>query len=92
MVITAIAAALVVVGVITALALVVLRRRRGAGSREIDYRFFFTIGIAFLASGAIFLLVCLQSDIPFALALPHLAMGLVYVTIGLSNRDKWKTR
>ena len=92
MLITGIAAALVVVGVITALALVVVRRRKGAGSRETDYRTFFTIGIAFLASGAIFFLVCLQSDIPFVLALPHLAMGLVYVTIGLANRDRWKTR
>lgn len=78
----AMAAILVVVGILVAF--VAWRRRKEGRLAEPDYRAYFVMGI-------VFMFVFLLSDIPFVIGMPLIAMGLVYLTIGLANRDKWKT-
>jgi uncharacterized membrane protein YfcA len=88
----AIAAILVVVVVVGILvAFVAWRRRKEGKLAEPDYRAFFVMGIVLVPVGIVFMFIFLLSDIPFAIGMPLLAMGLVYLAIGLANRDKWKT-
>jgi 4-amino-4-deoxy-L-arabinose transferase-like glycosyltransferase len=53
---------------------------------ETDYRAFFIMGISFLPMGIIFTIVISPAFISF------LALGLIYMSIGLINRDKWKKK
>jgi hypothetical protein len=83
---------LLVIGiVITLLLLVVLRKRKKAGKTgETDYKAFFIMGMAFLPTGVAMMLMYLLAEIPFEIGLPLVALGLIYLVIGLANRDKWK--
>jgi uncharacterized membrane protein YfcA len=85
----AIAAILVVVGILVAF--VAWRRRKEGKLAEPDYRAYFVMGIVFVPVGIIFMFIFLLSNIPFVIGMPLLAMGLVYLAIGLANRDKWRT-
>jgi hypothetical protein len=51
---------------------------------------FFFIGGAMSIVGIAEILVLLQTDISFVVALPLLAIGLVFLAVGLANRDKWR--
>lgn len=82
----AIAAMLIVVGI-----LVTWRRRKEGKLAEPDYRAFFVMGIVWVPAGIAFMFIFFLSDIPFVIGLPLFAVGLVYPTIGLANRDKCKT-
>ena len=84
----AIIAILVLVGII--LLAVVWKRRREGEQGEPDYRAFFTMGIAWLSAGIVIMIISLLLDIPFVVGLPLSIMGVVYLILGLSNRDKWK--
>jgi uncharacterized membrane protein YfcA len=86
----AIAAILVVVGILVAF--VAWRGRKAGKLAEPDYRAFFVMGIVLVPVGVVFMFVFLLSDLPFVIGMPLLAMGLVYLAIGLANRDKWKTK
>ncbi len=81
----AIIAILVLVGIIL-VAVVWKRRKQG----EPDYRARFTMGIAWLSAGIVIMVISLLLDITFVVGLPLSIMGVVYLIIGLSNRDKWK--
>jgi hypothetical protein len=83
---------LLVIGiVVTLLLLVVLRKRKKAGkTRETDYKAFFIMGMAFLPTGVAMMLMYFLAEIPFEIGLPLVALGLIYLVIGLVNRDKWK--
>jgi hypothetical protein len=48
------------------------------------------MGIVFLPTGFVMMMVYLLSELPFEIGLPLFALGLVYLLIGLANRDKWK--
>jgi uncharacterized membrane protein YfcA len=85
----AIAATLIVVGILVGF--VAWRRRKEGKLAEPDYRAFFVMGIVLVPVGIVFMFIFFQSDIPFVTGVPLCAMGLVYLTIGLANRDKWKT-
>lgn len=88
----AIAGTLVVVGIVVAfVAFVAWRRRKEGKLAEPDYRAFFVMGIVLVPVGIVFMFILFLSDIPFVTGMPLAAMGLVYLTIGLANRDKWKT-
>jgi len=87
----AIAAILIVVGILVLVAFVAWRRRKEGTLAEPNYRAFFVMGIVFIPVGIAFMFIFLLSDIPFVIGMPLLAMGLVYLAIGLANRDKWKT-
>ena len=82
---------LVIAIVVTLLLVVVLRKRKKEGKAgETDYRAFFIMGLAFLPTGFAMMLVYFLADIPFEIGLPLFALGLIYLIIGLANRDKWK--
>jgi len=82
------AAVLVLVGVV--LVLVLWKRRRTGQPKEPNYRAFFVMGIAFLPAGAALMIVYSMTGMPFVVGFPLFAIGLVYLIIGLANRDKWK--
>jgi hypothetical protein len=74
------------------LALVAWKRKKAGELEEPDYRAFFIMGIVCVPVGIVFMLIVFQTDIPFVVAMPLFAMGLMYLAIGLANRDKWKKR
>jgi len=72
----------VIVGVIVAL---VAWKRGGKGkARDTDYKVFFVLGICFLPMGV---MAVATENMGF---LGMGALGVVYMAIGLANRDKWK--
>jgi hypothetical protein len=48
------------------------------------------MGVVMLIAGTAELLIFLRSDVSYVVALPLLVIGLVFVVIGLVNRDKWR--
>ena len=83
---------LLIIGiVVTLLLLAVLRKRKKSGKTgETDYKAFFILGIAFLPTGVAMMLMYFLAETPFEIGLPLVALGLIYLVIGLANRDKWK--
>ena len=83
---------LLVIGImVTLLLVVVLRKRKREGKTgETDYQAFFIMGLAFLPTGAAMMIVYFLAELPFEIGLPLFALGLIYLIIGLANRDKWK--
>ena len=85
------AAALAVGLTVGLLAIIVnLRKRAGDSTARPNHRAFFYVGAAMLAVGTAEVAIFLRSDISFVVALPLVMIGLVFVVIGLANRDKWK--
>ena len=80
---------LIIAGLLTLLGLFLvffLRKKRKEGSmEEPDYRVFFIQGIVFTPMG-----IVLSIIVTWAL-LGITALGVIYLIIGLANRDKWKT-
>jgi predicted membrane channel-forming protein YqfA (hemolysin III family) len=68
--------------------LVNLKKKAGARAQQPNQRAFFFMGIVMLAAGTAELLIFLRSDVSFAVALPLMAIGLVFVLIGLANRSR----
>jgi uncharacterized membrane protein len=83
-----------VLGTLIALGIVVVfmsrTRNRETTASQPNYRVFFFIGGAMSIVGIAEILVLLQTDISFVVALPLLAIGLVFLAVGLANRDKWR--
>ena len=55
--------------------------------KEPNYQAFFAIGIIWLPVGVVFMLT-----INPGLGIAFMGMGVVYLAIGLVNRDKWKKK
>ena len=70
--------------------LVNLKKKEGDRARRPNHRAFFFMGVVMLIAGTAELLIFLRSDVSFVVALPLLAIGLVFVVIGVANRDKWQ--
>jgi LPXTG-motif cell wall-anchored protein len=83
---------LLLVGILVTLLLVlVLRKRKREGKAgETDYKAFFIMGLAFLPTGLAMMMVYFFTELPFEIGLPLFALGLIYLIVGLVNRDKWK--
>jgi LPXTG-motif cell wall-anchored protein len=83
---------LLIIGIMVTLMLVlVLRKRKKAGKTGgTDYKAFFIMGIAFLPTGVVMMFMYFLTETPFEIGLPLVALGLIYILIGLANRDKWK--
>jgi hypothetical protein len=74
----------VIVGVFV---LYVMQKKKKEGTyKEPDYRAFFIMGICFLPMGIIFTTTINIGFMGFT------ALGLIYMSIGLANRDKWGKR
>jgi hypothetical protein len=43
-----------------------------------------------LPTGFAMMIVYVLEELPFEIGLPLFALGLIYLIIGLVNRDKWK--
>lgn len=72
--------------------LVNLKKKAGVSAKPPNHRAFFFMGVVMLAVGSAELLIFLRSDVSFVVALPLLAIGLVFVVIGLANRGNWSKR
>ena len=85
---------LLLVGIVVTLLLVaVLRKRKREGKAgETDYKAFFIMGVVFLPTGFAMMIVYFLAELPFEIGLPLFALGLVYLLIGLANRDKWRKK
>ncbi|MFC2008995.1 hypothetical protein ACFLUT_02975 [Chloroflexota bacterium] len=81
-------AIVVILGIVTVF--VVLKRRKEGTLEETNYRVFFVTGAAMTPIGLVFVVVSYFRDYSFFTSLPILTIGIVYLAIGLANRDKWK--
>ena len=81
-------AILIVVGIL--LVLVVWKRKKEGKLEEPNYRAFFVMGVIWFPAGIVFMVISFLLDIPFVIGMPLFAMGLIYLIVGLANRDKWK--
>jgi hypothetical protein len=50
------------------------------------------MGLAFLPTGLVMMLVYFFTELPFEVGLPLVALGLIYLIVGLVNRDKWQKK
>jgi len=81
-----------IVGIIAVIVLVLgvvvlfiaIKKKKEGKYVEPDYRVFFILGICFLPMGTIFMITVSPGFIGFT------ALGVIYIIIGLSHRDKWK--
>ncbi len=76
----------VVTGIIAAL---MVRKRKKEGKPQADYRTFFIIGVIWVPFSIILVIVSFILQVPFYIGFPFFVLGLVYLIIGLKNRDKW---
>ena len=73
---------LILIGVLIA---IILWKQKSEGiTKEPNYRAFFIAGICFLPAGVIFTAAISPGFIGIT------GMGLIYMAIGLANRNKWK--
>lgn len=77
----------VVTGILAAL---MVRRREKAGKPQVGYRTFFILGISWGSLSIVLIVVSFILQIPFYIGFPLLALGLIYLIIGMANRDKWQ--
>jgi uncharacterized membrane protein len=82
---------LLLIGIVVTLLMVLVLRKRKSERKagETDYRAFFILGVAFLPTGLAMMIVYFFAEIPFEIGLPLFALGLIYLIVGLANRDKW---
>lgn len=74
----------IAVAVVILVILFILMLKRKGWKREVDYRSYFTMGIIWLPFGIILYLL-----FESVIGLWFLIMGLVYIFIGLRNKDMW---
>jgi len=79
---------LLVAGVI--IAFMIHRKIKKGEAREPNYRAFFILGISFIPIGCAWIVIALSNEIPPVTGIPFLGLGVIYMAIGLANRDKWK--
>jgi len=72
--------------------LVNLKKKAGGGAQQPNHRALFFMGLVMVIAGTAELLIFLRTDVSYVVALPLLVIGLVFVVIGLVNRDKWQGR
>lgn len=65
------------------------KRKKEETQRETNWRTFFITGAIMTPIGLIFLLLSIIRDYSLFSFLPILLIGVVYLTIGLVNKDKW---
>ena len=89
--IASIAIIVFVASVIAAIAMVMaLRtRKKTANKAETNYRVFFIIGVIITPTGLTWMVISFLTELHVTIGLPFFILGIVYLTIGLNNRDKW---
>lgn len=79
-----IAMIILLIGVVVSI--YVYKKRKKGEMREPNYQAFFTMGISFLALGIILSAAVGPAFIGF------FGLGIIYMVIGLANRDKWEKK
>ena len=74
---------LVIIGLI--LTMVVFKRKKEGKIGEPKYQVFFILGITWIPIGIVFMVA-----INLVLGIAFMGMGVIYMAIGLVNRDKWE--
>ncbi len=72
------------------LAVVMVRKRKEEGKPQINYRTFFILGVIWVPFSIVLMVVSFIFQIPFYIGFPFFIIGLVYLILGLNNRDKWQ--
>ncbi len=72
------------------LAVVMIRKRKKEGKPQAEYRTFFILGVTWVPFSIVLMVVSFIFQIPFYIGFPFFIIGLVYLIIGLKNRDKWQ--
>jgi len=85
LIVIGIIAILVLVGIIVTI--VVLKKKKDGKIEEPNYQAFFSFGIIWIPIGIVFMIT-----IHPAAGMAFVAMGIVYMAIGLANRDKWEKK
>ena len=62
------------------------KKKKEGKIEEPNYQAFFTMGISFLAMGIVFSAAVGPAFLGFV------GIGIIYMAIGLANRDKWKKK
>jgi len=81
-----------ILGIITVIVLalgavvlyIAMKKKKEGTYVEPDYRVFFILGICFLPMGIVFMITVSPGFAGIA------GLGVIYMVIGLSHRDKWK--
>ncbi|MFC1951980.1 hypothetical protein ACFLYI_02925, partial [Chloroflexota bacterium] len=63
---------------------------RKEGKPQVDYRTFFILGTIWVPFSIVLMVVSFILQIPFYIGFPFFVVGLIYLILGLQNRDKWK--
>jgi ABC-type transport system involved in multi-copper enzyme maturation permease subunit len=67
-----------------------VRKRKKEGKLQADYRTFYILGVIWVPFSIVFMVVSFIFQIPFYTGFPLFAVGIIYLVIGLANRDKWR--
>ncbi len=87
-IVIAIVAVLIVSGILVAW--MAWKRKKEGKQEEPNYRVFFIVGMFMTPIGIIGMTTSFFTDISFFTAFPFFSIGVVYIAIGLGNRNKWK--
>ena len=83
-----IAAVITAVAVATGILAIYMVRKREKGEKQIvNYRAFLIMGIIWVPFSVVLMAVSFILQIPFYTGFPLFALGLVYLIIGLKNRN-----
>ena len=72
------------------LAVLMIRKQKKAGKLQINYRTFFILGVIWVPFSIVLMVVSFIFQISFYIGFPFFIIGLVYLILGLNNRDKWQ--
>ncbi len=75
----------VVIGILSVL---MVRKGKKEGNPQVAYRTFFILGVTWVPFSIVLMVVSFILQIPFYIGFPFFALGLIYLIIGLKNRDK----
>jgi hypothetical protein len=79
-----------IIGILAAL--MFMKKRKEINKVETDYRVFFIIGLFMTIIGIIGIIASFLAEFSFFIGLPFFSIGIVYIGIGLGNRDKWRIK
>ncbi len=77
-----IAVLLVIILIIT---FVMFKKKKEGKTGEVNYKIFFILGLVWIPIGIVYMIT-----INTAIGIAFMGLGVVYIAIGLANKDKWK--